>query len=185
MDRRPARLNRTGLAIVGALLVLISLAALARIVELWPDQLGPAGTAVTDTRARELTSDNTWFWVVLAIVLAILAVLALAWLAAQFRNRSVSTLRVEPDPRHGNTTMPARAATAALEADLTDSPHFRSAQASLQGSPGRPKLRLVATLRSGTDYDAARSQLNEALNRHQQALDAEDLPTTVLLRATR
>jgi hypothetical protein len=55
----------------------------------------------------------------------------------------------------------------------------------LVGSPGRPKLRVVATLQSGTDYGAARNRLNEALDRHQQALDAAELPTTVLLRAGR
>lgn len=185
MDRRGVRRNRAGLAIVGAILVLAGLAALARSLGLFPGVLGPADTAVTDSRVRELTSDNTWFWVALAIVSIVVALLALWWLISQLRSSATRTLRLEPDPRHGTTTVPARVAGGALEADLVDSPHFRQAQATLLGNPARPRLYLTATLLASADFGAAKQRLHEALSRYRRAMDAQETPTTVLLRSSR
>lgn len=178
MDRRTARMNRTGLAIVGVILLLAGLAALARGLGLF----GSADAAVTDPDTREFASDSPWFWWVVAAVAIVVALLALLWLASQIPGRGVRALRMEPDPRHGTTTVPARVAARALESDLLDSPHFRQASATLAGSPTRPRLHLVATLAPTADYQAARRRLGEALNRHRQALDTRDLHATVLLR---
>ncbi|QSB15414.1 alkaline shock response membrane anchor protein AmaP [Natronosporangium hydrolyticum] len=185
MERHAAGRNRTGLAITGAVLLVAALAVLARALNLLPGVLGPATDAVGGPRIRELTTDNTWFWVLVAVASVVVALLALGWLLSQLNQGSLRSLRLEPDTRHGTTTVPTRAVTGALEADLTDSPDIRQAQATITGRPSQPRVWVSATLVATADIRGARQRVREALARHRQALTAEELPTTVLLRSGR
>lgn len=185
MSRRTARGNRIGLAIVGLVLLLISLLALARSLNVMPGILGSPDAPVIEPRTSEFAAEQTWFWVALAVVLIVIALLALRWLAVQTRSDSLGRLRLESDPRRGVTTMPAGAATGALESDLANSPYLRRASASLDGTATRPRLNLAATIAPSAEVAAAKSRVYEALERYGQAMEAPDLPTTVHLRVGR
>lgn len=185
MNRRTARVNRLGLAIVGLALVLVGLAALLRGLGLFPDLLGSADAPVTDRRTRDFAADQAWFWPVLALVLVVTALLALRWLTVQTRTDAVRTVRVEPDPRRGRTRLPARAVTGAVEDDVAASPYWRRAQASLGGSPAHPRLYLSATMEPTAEPAPALERVREAVDRSRQALEEPGLPTTVQLRASR
>jgi HAMP domain-containing protein len=185
MSRRTARGNRMGLAIVGLLLLIAGLLILARSLNLAPGILGSPDAPVAEQRTRNFAAEQTWFWVVLAIVLILIALLALRWLAVQTRSDALGRLRLESDPRRGATTMPAGAATGALEDDLSGSPYLRRASATLNGSASRPRLKVAATMAPSAEVGAVRSRLIEALGRYGQAMEAPDPPTTVHLRVGR
>jgi hypothetical protein len=185
MSRRTARGNRIGLAIVGLVLLAVSLATLARSLNLMPGILGSPDAPVIEQRTREFAAEQTWFWVVLAVALIVIALLALRWLAIQTRTDTIGRLRLESDPRRGVTTMPAGVATGALENDLVSSPYLRRASASLNGTSTQPRLNLSATLTPSAEVAAAKSKVYEALERYGRAMEAPDLPTTVHLRIGR
>lgn len=182
---RTARGNRIGLAIVGLVLLVAGAAALVRGLDLMPGVLGEADAPVTEQRVRDFAADQLWFWVLLAIVLILIALLALRWLAVQTRTDAVRNLRLEPDTRRGSTVMPAAAATGALEDDLANSPYLRRAQASLNGSATRPRLHLNLTMEPTAPPHAVRERTHEALDRYARAMENPQTPTVVKLRVGR
>ncbi len=177
---RTARGNRIGLAIVGVLLLLAGVAALIRALEVMPGVLGSADAPVIEQPLQDL-ADQPWFWVVLAIVLIVIAVLALRWIGVQARSDAVRRLRLESDTRVGSISMPADAATGALEDDLESSPYLRHAEAGLGGGPSRPRLRLSVTMEPTAEPAAALERTHEALDRYQQAMEMPDAPAVVQL----
>ena len=185
MPRRTARGNRLGLALTGLALLAGGLAALARGLGRWPHLLGDAHVPVIDRSTRAFAGDHLWFWIALAAVAVVLALLALRWLAVQTRSEAVRDIRLEPDPRQGTTTLPARAVTGALHDDLGESPYLRRTTASLTGSPARPRLHLVVTLEPEADPAAVRDRVHATLGRLRGAMETADLPTVVLLRTAR
>jgi hypothetical protein len=182
---RTARGNRIGLAIVGLILLLAGVAALLRALNVMPGILGSPDAPVTEEPLRDFAADQPWFWWLLAIVLIVIALLALRWLGVQARTDTVRELRLESDPRHGSTMMAAGAATGALEDDLASSPYLRRAQAGLNGSPARPRLRLNATMEPTAEPRAVLDRMYEALDRYGQAMEAPGTPATVQLRVGR
>lgn len=185
MNRRTARGNRLGLAIVGAVLTLVGLAALLRGLGLVSDVLGPPSAPVTDERTRDFVTDQAWFWPAVAALLIVIALLALRWLMVQTRTDTVRTVRVDPDTRRGRTRLPARAVTGALEEDLTTSPYLRRAQASLGGDPAHPRLALSTTMAATAEPGPALQRVREAVDRSRQALDEPRMPASIQLRAAR
>lgn len=182
---RTARGNRLGLAIVGVILLLAGVAALVRALDLIPGVLGSADAPVVEEPLRDFAADQPWFWVLLAVVLIIIALLALRWLAVQGRSEAVRTLRLESDSRKGSISMPADAATGALEDDLETSPYLRRAQAGLNGGPSRPRLRLSVTMEPTAEPAAALERTYQALDRYAQAMEMPDAPAVVQLHVGR
>lgn len=180
---RTARGNRLGLVVVGVLLLAAGLAALARGLDVAPQLLGGAGQPVLDERVRD-TAAQPWFWPVVAVGLLLVALLALRWLAVQTRSGAIRSIRLEPDPSHGRTTLPAKVVTAALADDLATQLRPRRTQVALTGHRMRPQLQLELTLPVDADPVAVQYGLRRALARHRRALEAGDLPANVLLRAT-
>jgi hypothetical protein len=185
MNRRTARGNRIGLAVVGAALLLAGAAALARGLDLLPDLLGSPDAPVTDQATRDVAADQPWFWPVLAVVLVVIALLGLRWLIVQTRTDALGTLRLEPDAGLGTTRLPARTVTGALSDDLGRSPYLRRVTATLTGNAARPHLHLAAAMAPTAEPGAVRERVHEALDRSRQALEEPQLPTTVHLRAGR
>jgi hypothetical protein len=182
VNRRTARVNRTGLAIVGLLLLAAGIAALLRALNVAPGVLGPPDAPVTDQVTRDFAAEQGWFWPVLAIALVLVALLALWWLLAQAGRDSLRTMRLDGGPR-GSSTMPAAAASGALEDDLGRSPYLRRVRASFSGGASRPHLDLVVTMDPAADPEAVRERVDVALDRQRRALEAPDLSTMVHLRA--
>lgn len=182
---RTARGNRIGLAIVGVILLLAGLAALLRALDLMPGILGSADAPVTEQQLRDFADEQPWFWVVLAIVLILIALLALRWLGMQARSEEVRRLRLESDPRRGSTSMPASAATGALEDDLASSPYLRKANAGLNGSPSRPRLHLAVTMEPTAEPRAVLDRTYQALDRYGRALETPETSTLVQVRVAK
>jgi len=185
MSDRTARGNRVGLTIVGLALITAAVAALARGLGLWPSLLGHAADPVTNQRVRAFAADHLWFWLALAAVAILIALLALRWLAVQTRTEAIGTIRLEPDSRHGNTTLPAGTLTAALRNDLEESLYLRRTHATLTGHQARPRLALTVTLEPNADPAAAEQRIQEALDRLRQAMETDHLTTTVEIRTAR
>jgi hypothetical protein len=182
---RTARGNRIGLAVVGLVLLLVGVAALVRAMDLIPEVLGSADAPVTEQRLRDFAADQPWFWVVLAIVLIMVALLALRWLGVQARSDAVRHLRLESDVRRGSTRMPAAAVTGAIEDDLAASPYLRGVQASLNGGPSRPRLKLSVTMDPAAEPEAVLDRTYEALDRYGRALEVPEAPALVMFRVGR
>lgn len=180
MSRRTARGNRLGLALVGAALLLAGLAALIRAAGWWPGVFGRPDSPVISPGTQEFAAEQRWFWLLLALLLVVVGLLALRWLAVQTRTEAVNTLRLEPDPRRGTTKLSARAATAAFAADLGGD-GLRRINASLRGSGQRPRLFVAAVLTDTADPATFRHRLGWALDRYRRALETDQLPTTFLL----
>jgi hypothetical protein len=179
-NRRTARGNRVGLAVVGALLLVTAIAALARGLDLLPDLLGDPDEPVLADRVRNVAAEG-WFWPAVAAGCLVVALLALRWLLAQVRSDATRTLRLETDPSRGQTSLPARVVAAAVTDDLASLP-LRHTRAAITGRPDRPRLELALTLAPDPDLYAVRQGLHRTLSRHRQALETPDLPATVLFR---
>lgn len=181
MRRRTARGNRIGLSIVGGLLVLAGLAALARGRGWFPRLLGNPDAPIIDQATQAFPARQGWFWPVLAVIMVGIALLALRWLLVQTRTGAVGTLRLEPDPAQGAIRLPARAVTGALADDLAASPSLRRPRARLTGSPTRPRLHLTAGVDPAADPGAVRDRLHQVVDRSRQTLESPELPTTIRL----
>jgi hypothetical protein len=185
MSRRTARGNRVGLTIVGLALIAAAAAALARGLGLWPALLGNAADPVTNQRVRSFAADHLWLWLALAAAAILIALMALRWLAVQTRTEAIGTIRLEPDPRHGSTTLPARTLAAALRDDLDESIYLRRTHATLTDHPAHPRLALTVTLEPDADPAAAKQRIHQALDRLRQAMETDHLTATVEIRAAR
>jgi hypothetical protein len=172
--------NRLGLLVIGLIGLVAGLAGLARGLDLWPEVLGSAQAPVLEQQVRELAAED-WFWPVVAITLAVVALLALWWLAVQGRRGTLRTILLEADARRGATTLPARAVSGAFADDLADGSQLRRVRARLVGGRDQPRLAVTATFPASADPAAAKQHLYGALGRNRRALDAPDLPATLKL----
>lgn len=182
---RTAVANRIALGLTGLALTAGGGAALARGLDADNSLMGASNAPVLDRPTRDFAADHAWFWPVLATAAAIIALLCLWWLAAQTRTDAVRTLRFEPDPRDGSTTLPTRALLTALRDDLTDSPYLRRASAALTGDTADPHLNLTVTLEAGADPAAAKQRVRQSLDRLAEALETPTLTAVVQIRTSR
>ena len=186
MTRRAARASRTGLLVIGLVLLLGAGAVLARGLNVSATVLGsPHASLLTPGQAR-YPAGNGWVWPAVAAGSFVIAVLALWWMAAQSRTRAVRRLPLEPDRRQGTTTLRADAATAALTGELASQPGIRAADAVLRGSAVTPGLQLSVTAENRADPELVRVGIEaEALPHLRAALELDKLPTVLLLRFSR
>lgn len=180
MNRRSGRTNRIGLALIGLTLTGAGGIALARAANLGPRLLGSGHGYILGQPARRLAAGNWWFLPLLAIIAAVIALLALAWLIALVRPATLRRLNLEPDPRRGSTHLTTRAATNALEADLTSSPHIRNARATFTGRPA--EITLIVTVPPDTEPADACTTIEHAMTRFRGALETDRLSATVQIR---
>lgn len=182
---RTVRGNRIALAITGIILLGGGLAALARGAALAPQVFGTAHAPVTGRPVRDFAHAHLWFWIALAAAAVVLALLALRWLAAQSRTPMLRAVRLEPDPRHGATSLSARAVAGVLQDDLAAGPYLRRASVALAGSPARPYLLINVVLAPDADPVAVRRRVHEAVDRARNATEIEHLPAVVRLGMSR
>ncbi|MCW2912846.1 MAG: hypothetical protein JWN52_914 [Actinomycetia bacterium] len=181
-SHRTARGNRLGLALVGLALTAAGAAALARGLAVRPALLGAADTPALAEHTRRYPAGHWWFWPAIAAATAVIALLALRWLALQTRTDTIHHLKLEADTRHGTTRLPACAATTALQDDLTASPYIQRANATLTGTPITPRLAL--TLTTDTDPATATQRTHQAITRLRRALEIDQLRATITIRTT-
>lgn len=183
MDRRHARINRTGLLVLGAVLVAAGGLGLAR-------GFGAFGSArasgpVLTAEARRFADGHGWFWPAVAAVAVVLALLGLSWMLAQLRSSRLRGLSLEPDIRAGATRVEAGAVTDALEGEIGEYPGVRRVRAQLIRAPKGAGLRLSIVYGQEADPAELRRRIqDEALPRLCAALERESIPTVVRLRLT-
>ncbi|WP_131741448.1 alkaline shock response membrane anchor protein AmaP [Actinomadura roseirufa] len=182
MDRRPARLNRTGLVLFGLLLALPGAAALARGLGAFGD--GRASDTILDAQVRRWVDDHGWFWPAVTAAAIVLALLGLLWLVAQVRSRRLRDLTLEPeDAAEGSTHLSAKAVTDALEEEIGEYPGVQSVHGRLLGSSQRPRLRLNVAYDHRADLPDLRRRIEDDAVRHLcVALERDHISTVVRLR---
>jgi len=186
MTRHTARVSRTGLVIIGLILLLGAGAVLARSLNASTPVLGNPHAPVLTHGQVQYPTKNSWVWPVVAAASFLIAVLALWWMAAQTRTRAVRRMPLEPDRVHGTTALRADAATGAMTDELESHPSIRAADAHLHGSSTTPGLRLGVTAENRADPGLVRAEIeNEALPHLRGALELDKIPTVVRLQFSR
>ncbi|MEA5363000.1 alkaline shock response membrane anchor protein AmaP [Amycolatopsis sp., V23-08] len=177
---RPARLNRTLLALFGLVLLAAGGFAVAthfgKLTLLSPDSALTPGTS----------APPAWVWYVVAAAAIVVGLLLLRWLAAQLaRKPKTHTWRFETDPDRGRTELAAATAAAPFLAEVETYPGVHAAHATLAGTHDDPALALVLSVEQDGDPSALRDRLEtEGLPRLRQALDLDVLPVTIEFRFT-
>jgi hypothetical protein len=186
MTRHTARVSRTGLVIIGLILLLAAGAVLARSLNASTSVLGNPHAPVLTRGQVQYPTKNSWVWPVVAAVSFLIAALALWWMAAQTRIKAVRRIPLEPDRLHGTTTLRADAATDAMADELRSQPSIRAAGALLHGSPVTPGLRLGITAENRADPDLVRAGIEDAALPHlRNALELDKIPTVLTLQFSR
>jgi H+/Cl- antiporter ClcA len=177
---RPARLNRTGLAVVGLVLLAAGGFAVATHVGV---------LTVVDSRSTLVPGTEappTWVLHVVVAVGVIAGALMVRWLLAQLvRTPRTHTWRLERDSGRGRTELAASTATIPLVRELATYAGVHAVHATLAGTREAPVLAVVIGLKQDGDLTAIRERIGTTgLPRLRQALDLDALPTTVEFRAT-
>jgi hypothetical protein len=185
MTRHTARVSRTGLVIIGLILLLGAGAVLARGLNA-STVFGNAHAPLLTQGQAQYPTTNSWVWPVVAAASFVIAALALWWMAAQSRTRAVRRLPLESDRLHGTTTLRADAATGAMTEELESHPSIRASDALLNGSATTPGLRLSVTAENRADPDLVRAGIEtEALPHLRGALELDKIPTVLYLQFSR
>ncbi|GAA1884490.1 alkaline shock response membrane anchor protein AmaP [Streptantibioticus ferralitis] len=141
------RVNRTLLFLIGLILLAVGCAVLIGGLDLprhwgfslpswWPYR-GPHDVLLS-ANARTRYRKDSWWWPVVIGVLAVLAVAALFWLLAQFRDRRLGQVLVHSDD-DGDVVLRGRAMERALAADAAELPGVLGAEVLLTGGRTRPR----------------------------------------------
>jgi hypothetical protein len=170
--------NRVWLTLNGMALLGVGGAALIESV------LAPHRPILTGGASRWM-AHSLWFWPSAASGSLAVAMLGSAWLAAQWRRRSLRRLAMG-DARAGATRMAARVATRAIVADVISYPGVRRVRPRLSGSARRPAMRV----RVMCDADADLGELawrirDDAMVRLRTTLNRTDLGGVIDFRVKR
>jgi hypothetical protein len=178
---RPARLNRTVLAVLGlvclaagGVVLLIGTGLLGNLLPVPADvPLLPPGLVIPG-----------WGPSAVAAVAVVIGLLALRWLIAQtIRRPAGSNWQLSPDTTTGTTHIDSHAAVRPLADEIEDYPGVRSATASLTGPRQHPHLYLRVSADDHADISELRRRIgSNAIPRLMQALNLPALPADMLLR---
>lgn len=178
---RPARLNRTILAILGVLTLaagaFVLLAGTGSLRALLPI---PPGAPLIATDAPP----QPWVpWAVAAVAILV-ALLSLRWLIAQtIRRPRHSDWQLTSDTSTGTTRIDSAAAAGPIGEEIADYPGVHSATARLTGPRLQPQLSLLVTTYDRADITDLRRRIDtEAIPRLTQALNLPALTADLLLR---
>ena len=186
MTRHTAHVSRIGLVIVGLILLLGGGAVLARGLNASPSILGSSHAPLLTHAQARYPTQHGWVWPVTAAAAAVIALLALWWMAAQTSTKTIRRMPFEPDRIHGTTVLRADAATGAITDELGSYPGIRSAGAALHGSPLAPGLQLSVTTENRADPATLRTRIEtEALPNLRTALELDTIPTVLRVRFSR
>jgi hypothetical protein len=178
---RPARLNRTVLALLG----LLCLAAGGVVMLIGTGLLGdlPPVPADAPLLPPGLVLPG-WGPSAVAAVAVVIGLLALRWLIAQtIRHPGSSNWQLSPDTTTGTTHIDSDAAARPLADEIEDYPGVRSATASLTGPRQHPHLYLRVSADDHADISDLRRRIGaNAIPHLTQALNLPALTADTLLR---
>ena len=179
--RRSARGNRWGIALVGALLLVIGLMALAAGQGLFGS--GAAGQALLGSPVLAVLGQQ-WVPYVAVAVAFVAGFLALRWLLSQGLNDTIGRLSLDKT-EDGHVTMGENVVGGALEREVSDYPGVRRARAHLTESATDPRLRLALTLDEDADVTEVWQRVRtEALTNLRNALELDTVPAVVRMSMT-
>lgn len=175
---RPARLNRSLLAMLGIELLAAGGFAVATHFGTM-NLLKPAAALVPGT-----AQPTTVALYIAAAVAVVLGLLCLRWLFAQVaRKPKTRTWRFEQDVECGRTELAASAAIEPFLAEVSSYDGVQTANATLAGTHAEPTVALIVSVEQDGDPTMIRRQLHtEGLPRLRQALDLTDLQATIEFR---
>lgn len=179
---RPARLNRTLLAITGLVLLLAGAFGLAFGLGLLRNVLHGLDPTVPLLPAQ--LDPPTWVAYVTIVVAVVVGLLCLRWLLAQaLRRPKTATWRLPGDSGRGATRLDTDHAADSIAADIAAYRGVAKANATLTGPRAQPVLHLVVHTETGTDIGPLRERITtHALPRLRHALELDTLPADLLLR---
>ncbi len=179
---RPARLNRTLLALIGLGLLTAGGVTLAFGLGLLRDVLPGLDPSVPLLPAQLLLPTWVPYAVIAAAVLVGLG--CLRWVLAQaLRRPKTSTWALTGGSGRGTTRLDTDHAADAAAADITGYRGVSRATATLTGPRTQPALHLVVHTETGTEIGPIRERITtHALPRLRRALELDTLPADLLLR---
>lgn len=175
---RPARLNRTLVALTGLLLLVAGGYAIAA-------NRGRLGWVDSDSALTPGTgAPPRWAVAVIVVGAVVLACLCLRWLSAQvFRLPRAVEWELSSGDSAGATVLSSSVAADAVAADIERYAQVRSASAFLSGPSRAPELHVIVTAEPSADLTALRRRiLDEASARLRDALAVPAVPVTMELR---
>ncbi|ALG06043.1 hypothetical protein [Kibdelosporangium phytohabitans] len=172
---RPARLNRSVLALCGLVLLAAGGFAVFAYFMRWSRPLVP-GTALPPT----------WVLVVTAAAAVIIGLLCVGWLGAQLnRKPKTTTWRLTSPSRRGRTTLPGTVAVQPFADEVLGYPEVRSVDARVTGKPASPLLVLLIRVNQDAELAEVRRRINDdSLPRLRQALELPELAVRTEFRCT-
>ncbi|WP_062429727.1 hypothetical protein [Herbidospora daliensis] len=171
--------NRTGLALLG--LILLAAGAVALALGLGVFGANAARASLLPGIVSAFAGSTSWFWPAVAAGGFVLGAIGLGWLLAQFRLDRLNRVRLESGPS-GITEIGAKQAGETLADQVSAYQGVRRARASLRGKPDAPALDLRVTSRDPAHPDALITRLHdEALPDLRSALGLEHLPALIRL----
>lgn len=172
---RPARLNRSVLALCGLALLAAGGFAVAAYFMHWSRPLVP-GTALPPK----------WVLVVTAGGAAVVGLLCVGWLVAQLNRRpKTTTWRLASESGRGRTTLPGAVAVQPFVDEVLGYGGVRSVDARMTGKPAAPLLVLLVRVRNDVEFAEIRRRINEdGLPRLRQALELPELAVRAEFRCT-
>ena len=155
-------LNRTWLAVIGLLLILLGLASLAVGTGLLSATLsgGPrSGDPLLGQWATDLSA-NTAAVIGVGLAALLIGLLGLGWLLAQVpRTNAAAVYRLQDDATTGLTTCSPTVLTEAFSSDLQTLPGVIAVDAVLRGTATEPELTVKLTANDRTDIPSLPEQL--------------------------
>lgn len=156
MNQTPRALNRILLAAFGLLLILTGALAMAvtapQVARWWQATAEQAGAVIENVlTATTLPGQrDSWLWIVLTLLMALLVLLLVAWIANQGKGRS-GTLAYDDgdDPVPGSVTLSAAVAEQALKAALGERVDLVNSSVATYEFRGRPALKVRVSPRQG------------------------------------
>ena len=175
---RPARLNRTLLALFGLMLLAAGAFQLTTAFGVLP-LLRPDALIIPTQLV--VPGWAPWVGVVAAVIVGLLCLL---WLLAQgIRRPKTGTWTLTDNPRQGTTKIAGHTPSAPLVAEIETYPGVHKASARLSGSHAQPVVHLVVATEDHADIRGLRERIDaQALPRLRHALDLDTLPADLLLR---
>ncbi|RZB13272.1 alkaline shock response membrane anchor protein AmaP [Streptomyces sp. F001] len=182
-------LGLAGLVLLGGgLLVLTPGLDLYRRLHLPP----PAGWPLTtpdnvllNAADRTRWSSQGWWWPLVIATLALIALLALAWLVTQLRRHHPGGMPLGGTPPHEGVELRDRALSNAVAAEAGDLPDVRRATAHITGSATHPHLHVTLTLAAhGAPAAVLRDLCSGPLEHARRSCGWQNLPTEARLHVT-
>ncbi|HSP02656.1 MAG TPA: hypothetical protein VLR27_04100 [Acidimicrobiales bacterium] len=175
-------LNRFLLLVLGLLLAAAGALGLAAGEGTFDDLDSPA-TVYGDVRAEVVADPDLWYAVALGVS-GLVLVLALVWLFRQLASRPsgphLSTTVVAAG-RRGRTTLEPVAVAKAMAHDLETVDGVRSAAVRIRSLGQEPTMRVRLTVDRDADPDRLLEDVEPALQRGAQSLDAQDVEARIRL----